>query len=510
MRISAGATVGPALARSLEPALRALRACAGAQGGACLYEQDGAVSQASSALDIVRQVAGARHAQGAAALILRETLFDADRDLGDGGARLALLLGALFREGVRLVAAGVPAPALADALLALSATFDLALAESAVPCADEPSLVKLAHACGAAPELAADLARLVLSVGAEGHAEIVTGRERGGRIELGTGFVFEAQAVAEIFASAAFDPVHLLVADEIIDDFGPLVPLLEGFATRGKSLLVIARDVTGTALQTLIANRRDNGLRTAALKPAAVSQQAADALEDLAIATGATLVADRFGTSLKALRPSMLGRAARFSFSQGRMLLEAPDGDAAAVESRRHQLLTEAEQQKYLSLDKERLERRAARLSGGWGRLHIHEATGRETDAALARARRALASMRMALEGGAAPGGGIGLVRAFDRLPTLAEVRGLAPEAAARRCLAVALAELVRGLEANRSHEPGPRLSLADGASLAERLGMAHDGPGAVLDPLPLLRQVSRRAISGAATMLRIDAIIGS
>ncbi len=90
------------------------------------------MSQALSALDIVRQVAGARHAEGAAALILRETLFDADRDLGDGGARLALLLGALFREGVRLVAAGVPAPALADALLALGATFDLALAETAV------------------------------------------------------------------------------------------------------------------------------------------------------------------------------------------------------------------------------------------------------------------------------------------------------------------------------------------------------------------------------------------
>ncbi len=242
-----------------------------------------------------------------------------------------------------------------------------------------------------------------------------------------------------------------------------------------------------------------------------MSQQAADALEDLAIATGATLVADRFGTSLKALRPSMLGRAARFSFSQGRMLLEAPEGDAAAVENRRRLLLTEAERQKYLSLDRERLERRAARLSGRWGRLHIHEATGRETDAALARARRALASMRMALEGGAAPGGGLGLVRAFDRLPALAEVRGLAPGgggATLPRRGAGRTGPQAQGRPIRTSRRP--RLSLADGATLAERLGMAHDGPGAVLDPLPLLRQVSRRAISGAATMLRIDAIIGS
>lgn len=509
MHIETGSTVGPALVRSLEPALRVLAACAGPDGGACIFDESGAPTQAMTALDIVRQITGAKGAKGAATLILRETLFDADRDLGDGGARLALLLGALFREGVRLVAAGIPAPALADALLALSGAFDAALVETGTAATDPDDLAAVAGSAGVPADLAADLAALLHAAGTDGHTEIAGARERGVRLETGTGFIFEAQPLAEIFADAAFDPVHLLVADDMIDDFGPLVPLLEGFATRGKSLLVVARDVSGSALQTLVHNRRENGLRTAALKPSAVAQQAADTLEDLAIATGATLVAERFGTSLAALRPGMLGRAARFSLAHGRALLEAPAGDADAIESRRRLLLAEAERQKYLALDKERLERRAARLGGRWGRLAVGAATERETGAALTRARRALASARMAMEGGAVPGGGIGLVRAFDRLPPSTGA-ALTPEAGARHCLAVALAGLVHGFTTHARDDAPPRLSFGKGGALAPALGLAAGAGGAVRDPLPLMRAVSRRAISGAATMLRVDAILGS
>jgi len=509
VRIKTGSAVGPALARTLEPMLRAVGAGAGPQGRPCLYDDSGAVSRALTALEIVRQVAETRGSDGAAALIVRETLFDADRDLGDGGARLAVLLATLFREGIRLVAAGVPAPALADALLALGSAFDAALVSAKHTGAGEPSLAAVAASAGASPLLAADIARLLMAVETDGHAEIVASREQGQRLETGTGFIFEAREAANIFTSAEFDPVHILVADEIIDDFGPLVPLLEGFATRGKSLLVVARDVTGTALQVLIRNRRENGLRTAALKPDAVSQQAADNLEDLAIATGATLVADRFGTSLKALRPSMLGRAARFSFSHGRALLEVPAGASAAIENRRRLLMAEADRQKYLSLDKERLERRAARLSGRWARLHLGAATARETDTVSAEARRALASARMALEGGAVEGGGIGMVRAFDRLPAIDEPGILSPELAARRCLALGLAELVHCFAARASKDAKPRLSLKSGASLQRTLNIAGNASPGVLDPLQLVRAISRRAISGAATLLRVEVILG-
>jgi chaperonin GroEL (HSP60 family) len=510
MRIETGICVGPALARSLDPLMRVLTACSAPRGRACLYEEGGRVTQAVTALDIVRQIAQTANGGGTAMRILRETLFDAERDLGDGGARLALLLTTLLREGVHLVATGIPAPALADALLALGPLFEEALASVSRPSADEPSLEAVAMSAGAPPTVAADITRLLMAAGSDGHAEIVASPEKSQRLETGSGFVFDAQPVAEIFATAEFDPVYLLVADDIIDDFGPLVPLLEGFATRGKSLLVVARDVTGTALQTLVRNHREAELRTAALKPLAVAQHAADILEDLAIATGATLIADRFGTSVQALRPSMLGRAARFTFAQGRALLESLAGEAADIVSRRRLLIAEAQRQKYLSLDRERLERRAARLSGRWARLHLGEADGRESEAGLLRARRALASARMALEGGAIEGGGIGMVRAFDRLSFGRMGGASAAEMAARRCLALGLADLVRAFAAHAAEAMERRGLARAGLSLGEALGIAPEAGNALLDPLPLVRSISRRALSGAATLLRVDAILGS
>jgi chaperonin GroEL len=512
VRVRTGSTVGAALARSLEPMQRAVGGSAGPRGRYCLYDNDGTVSRALTALEIVRQVAETRGSDGAAALIMRETLFDADRDLGDGGARLALLLTTLFREGVRLVAAGIPAPALADALLALGSAFDATLASAKRAAVGESSLAAVAASAGVSSLLATDIARLLIAVGIDGHAEIVASRAPGQRpqiLETGTGFLFEAREAADIFASAEFDPVHVLVADEIVDDFGPLVSLLEGFATRGKSLLVVAREVTGSALQALIQNRRENGLRTAALKPVAVAQRAADQLEDLAIATGATLVADRFGTSLKALRPGMLGRAARFSFNHGRALFKFPAGADMAIEGRRRLLMAEADRQKYLSLDKEQLERRAARLSGRWARLHLRATTDRETDTLLADARRALASARMAAEGGTVAGGGIGMVGAFDRLPAIEETGVFSPEIAARRCLARGLAEVVHSF-AEGMPEGASCLSLKPGTSLRRALGTSSDTSPDVLDPLPLVRAVSRRAISCAATLLRVDAILSN
>jgi hypothetical protein len=172
-------------------------------------------------------------------------------------------------------------------------------------------------------------------------------------------------------------------------------------------------------------------------------------------------------------------------------------------------LMAEADRQKYLSLDKEQLERRAARLSGRWARLHLQATTDRETDTLLAEARRALASARMAIEGGAVEGGGIGMVRAFDRLPAIEEPCVLSPKLAARSCLGLGLAELVHSFAVGMP-EGVPRLSLKSGTSLQQTLGIPSDVNPDVFDPLPLVRAISRRAISCAATLLRVNAILGS
>lgn len=506
--IAAGPESLAALARSVAPALRAIAATAGPNGRTCLLDSDAGIEPAGDALSIVRALAEERGAGRLLPRLLREILFEADRDLGDGTVRLALLWGGLIEHGMRAVAAGVPPPALANALTVLGARLSAGLRADV---ANEARLTAVAVSAGASPPIGQAIAQVLLAVGPDGGVEVVEGREPGLRTETGQGFLFEAVAVSDALPAADLDPAYLLVADERIDEFGPLVPLLEGFATRGKALVVVARDVSGAALHALTRNHRENGLRVAALRPAAVSQHAADILEDLAIATGATLVADRFGSSLTALRPTMLGRCGLFSFSRGRAVLQTPAGDPAAVAYRRRLLLAEAERQKYLALDRARLEVRAARLAGRWGRLLIGGRTERETRIMTRNAQRALASAQSAATGGVLPGAGVGLVQGFDQMPIDWANASDDGFRLAHHCLGAAIGDLFRALNAPVDGKR-PRASRIPAGMLGTTLGLDGEGGGrmeACLDALPLTRQIVDRAVSGAAAVLRVGAMAG-
>ena len=167
------------------------------------------------------------------------------------------------------------------------------------------------------------------------------------------------------------DDVFVLVANEVVSEFGPLGPILEGFVSKKKSLAIVARDITGAALEALVRNHRELGLHIVALKPTDVSTRAGAVLEDLTIATGATMVGAELGRSLHQLKPTMLGRAKRMRFHKGRALFIDPKGDQSAIEQRRASLIAEADKARYLAYDREHLLRRSARLGGAWSEVHV-------------------------------------------------------------------------------------------------------------------------------------------
>jgi chaperonin GroEL len=501
VKILAGDKARLLIGQSLVAPLRAIAASLGPDGRACLFEgQDGSTAQALTGAAIARAISDEEGARSIAPRILKETLVDAVRDLGDGTARLAVIMGATFAAGLRFIAAGVSPGALADALLALIPDITAALADERWPSYDAR---QIAESTGLRGPIAACLSEASAAVGVEGALDIITGTQAGITAHLGKGYIFDGLPIAPEFAPAppdglAFDPVHILVADEMIDDFGPLVPILEGFATRGKALVVVARDVTGTALAALVRNHRDNGLRVAALKPREVSQHAADILEDLAIATGATLIADRFGTNIAGLRPSHLGRSTSFRFRRNRAIFSEPSGDASAVAARARQLAAEAERVKYLSLDRERAIRRRGRLSGQWGEIEIAGTSDRETDALVTVAQAALASLRSAEASGAVSGGGIALARVATRLAGNTS-HIISAESAALQCA-------IAGLR-----EPGRQLARNSGGNAhadtpSGRLDLAIPCP----DPLNLTQSIVQRALSLAATLIRVDAFIST
>ena len=491
-------------ATSLEPVLRAVAAAAGPDGRTCLIETDGEVAPAATALAIVRSLADARGADRLLVRVLRELLFEADRDLGDGTARLALLWGGIIAEGARVLATGISPDRLAADVARLGSRLSDNLAE-ATEAADRKTLASVAASAGATPKIAQLIADMVTRVGPDGAAEIVESSRPGLHIEISEGFLFEATPASDLFARVDLDPAFILVADERLEDLGPLVPLLEGFATHGKALVVVAREIAGPALHVLVRNHKENGLRAVALRPSAVSQVASELLEDLAVVTGATLVADRFGTQMSSLRPGMLGRCARLTLAGGLATFLDAAGTPEAVADRRRLLSAQAERQKYLALDRERLLLRAARLHGLSARLHVGTGGERGSAMQVVATRRALASARAAAESGTVPGGGIAFVRSFDNLPEYQASDADVIGAAAHQVLAAGVSALMRGLS---GHEAAQGPSSGRPGTLARTLGLGDAAESVVRDPLRMTRSILDRALSGAIPLLQCGAVV--
>ncbi len=253
----------------------------------------------------------------------------------------------------------------------------------------------------------------------------------------------------------------------------------------------MARGIEGVALDTLAANRKGLGLHVLGLVPADAGVRAAGVLEDLAIATGATLIVAETGHSLASARPSMLGRATRLIVAGKRAVFASPEGDPQAVAQRRRRLLIEAEAQRHLEYDRSHLERRASRLGGNWGELRIGGRTQWETGQRVEGGKAAFAALRAAAASGVVRGGGAALCEVAHELerhlPELTpEVQRAAVQAVASGCRAVS-----RRLAHNAGVEP---------AALVV--------PDDIVDPLSTTQAIVRRALSVAATMLTIEVLI--
>ena len=486
-RIVAGADLYPLLDSSLRPALRAIGLSLGPDARTVLFGSGGQspIGRATTGFAIARAMPIPSGPMGVAPRLLNETLFAADRDFGDGTARLALIAGACFSAGAREVVAGIPLRPLCESIASLTQEIASQVGEEG---AAQVDLLQIARSAGAAPALAGQLADLVAQLGGDAVFDVKENNGRGIEVTRSPGFVLDAKPLGSGSLSA-LSSVSVLVADEIIHDFGVLAPVLEGFAHKRKSLVIAARDIAGTALSTLRQNQQAEIVTVAALQPADAGQRAADCLEDLAIATGATLIADRFGTKLERVRPAMLGQASGFRFAGGMATFLEPKGEAQDIAFRRRLLAASAEKARHLSYDREHFERRRARLGGQWCELRVAGDSSHETDAMIKTTRAAVSAMQSAMQDGAVSGGGALYGKLAIRL---AKGDSSAVAAAAERAVA-------RGLMAIPQHLVANQGSATDAA----RLECAS-----VLDPLCLTKVVINQGLGLAVSLLRAGALI--
>ncbi len=414
--VSADDSTAARLVASLAPVCHAIGLAYGPEGGQVWAEIANHPCSAASGLEIARHMLRMPGFPSAAHQLLRDDLQAFEREFGDGTARLAMLIGLLLEAGIRHGGYGANLTAIGrcyngialqirDALRAQTVAFDA---------------LQVARSAGATPEQAEVLAQ-ALELAGEGSAVEITSttRHEGIRVNRTEGYVYEAQLAG--LPSTATQVLQLsvpsvLVVDEVIDDFGALIPVIEGFIARQKSLVIVARGFGPKALALLRANQTTEHFSLIALSPTEAGPRAAIGLEDLAAACGATLVADRVAIGLDAVRPAMLGSSSELRYSLGRAVFFAPQGTQYELQMRRAAIAADIRASRYLSFDLEHARRRLARLNGTWTQIVVGAAFSQSADAQAAQLRRVLASVTLAQKRGTVAGGGGALAAAAYRL----------------------------------------------------------------------------------------------
>lgn len=481
-RVLTGDQLRLGLPKNLAPALRAAAASMGPSGRAVLYEQGASVRRATAGIDIIRHFTG----DSVEETLLRETFVAAQQDLNDGISRLAAMFEGALHSARRAVAAGVHPTALSRSVTAL------------LPEVDEHFATLTRHTTDPEPVLRGfDLPDLALppirdalaKAGDDGHIEVSARRERGIDHIAFRGFLATMEPLLDGTLDQ-MDRVHVLVVNDILNDLTPLVPVIEGFAKSDKSLVIAARGLEGTAKQLLEQNRVAGVLRVMAFAPARKGDRAVDILTDLAVATGATLIAEETGQSLARLTPDMLGTATSLRRQGTRLIFSEPQGDTEEIAARLKTIEAVIQKNRYLALDREFAQRRYTRLAGRWVELAVGDSPTcpdlRE------RIERAMSAVRGVRTHGGIEGAGKGL----SAVAALLEARppGSEDARAARSMLACALRGPERALRVNDGRDDG----YSEWSKNLPEL----------TDPADLSRNLLEIAVSLALQMMTLEAAV--
>jgi chaperonin GroEL len=360
------------------------------------------------------------------------------------------------------------------------------------------------------------IAEAMDKVGKEGVITVEDGKGLANELEVVEGTQFDRGYLSPYFINdpekqrVVLEDAFLLLHDKKIAGIRELLPLLEQLAKLGKPLLVIADEVEGEALATLVVNKLRGVLHSCAVKAPGFGDRRKSMLEDLAVLTGGTVVAEEAGITLEKAEPAVLGRARRVEVDKDDTTIIGGAGSREAIDARVAQIRLEIEDATS-DYDKEKLQERAAKLAGGVALIRVGAATETEMKERKARTEDALHATRAAVEEGILPGGGVALLRARSCLRDLKGEN--ADQAAGIRIVERAVEEPLRQIVRNCGEEPAVVLQrVLDGtggfgynAATGEYGDMVAMG---VLDPRKVTRTALQNAASIASLILTTDCMI--
>jgi len=449
------------------------------------------------------------------AQLAREVATKTNDVAGDGTTTATVLAQAMVREGLRNVAAGANPAALKRGMDAAAVAVSEALLAKATPVDSRDDVAHVATVSAQDKVIGDLIAEAMEKVGRDGVITVEEGSTLATELELTEGMQFDKGYISPHFTTdpeageAVLEDAHLLITTQKLSSIEELLPLLEKVLQVNKPLLVIAEDVEGQALSTLVVNAIRKTIRVCAVKAPGFGDRRKAMLQDMAILTGAQLIAPELGYKLDQVGPEVLGHARRVVVTKDATTIVDGAGNDADVRARIDQIRKEIDESDS-DWDREKLSERLAKLSGGVAVIRAGAATEVELKERKHRIEDAISATRAAVEEGVIPGGGAPLVQ-LDVLD-----RGLDRTGDERTGVAIvrtALAEPLRWIAANAGHDGW--VVVADvrtrgwGEGLNAETGQYGDLAAAgIVDPVKVTRNAVANAASIAGLLLTTESLI--
>ena len=363
--------------------------------------------------------------QNMGAQMVKQVASQTSDEAGDGTTTATVLAQAIVNEGHKAVAAGMNPMDLKRGIdKAVTSAVDF-VQKLSVPCADDKAIAQVGTISANGDEnVGGIIAEAMEKVGKEGVITVEEGQGINNELDVVEGMQFDRGYLSPYFVTnqdnmtAELDNPLILLHDKKISNIRDMLPLLESVAKVGKPLLIIAEDIEGEALATLVVNNLRGTVKAAACKAPGFGDRRKAMLEDIAILTGGTVISEEVGMSLEGATIEDLGNAKKVSLNKDNTTIVDGAGEQANIEGRVNQIRAQIEDTSS-DYDKEKLQERVAKLAGGVAVIKVGAGSEVEMKEKKARVEDALHSTRAAVEEGVVPGGGVALVRALASLDKL-------------------------------------------------------------------------------------------
>jgi chaperonin GroEL len=450
--------------------------------------------------------------------LVKEVAKKTDDVAGDGTTTATVLAWAMVREGLKNVAAGANPMSLKKGIEAAVETAITSLHDLAKPADTKEQIAQVASISAADPEIGLMIADAIDKVGKDGVITVEESQSFGMDMDLVEGMRFDKGYIAPYFATdterqeAVLENAYLLLVSSKITSVRDILPVLEKVMQSGRPLLIIAEDVEGEALATLVVNKIRGTFKSVAVKAPGFGERRKAMLQDIAILTGATVIAEEVGLKLENAAIELLGQARKIVVTKDETTIVEGAGTEEEIKGRVAQIKAEIENTDS-DYDREKLQERLAKLSGGVAVIKVGAATEVELKEKKHRIEDAVSTTKAAIEEGVVPGGGVALLRSQTAILALAETLS-GDEATGARMVAKAVEAPLNQIAVNAGLEggvivdkvrnlPTPTEGLNAATNVYEDLLKAG-----VIDAAKVTRSALQNAASIAALFLTTECVI--